>query len=98
MNEYINNDEYLIICANKNMYNKGNKKYELANIFVNILIMYYVSIIKNADIIRVIDSCFACILLPLLDKNKLKTNNIEIINRKNITPIEKENERKHIKK
>lgn len=81
INEYINNDQYLIICANKNMYNKDHNKYELANLFVNILIMYYVSIIKNADIIKVIDSCFACILLPLLEKNKLKTNNIDIINR-----------------
>lgn len=81
MNEYINNDQYLIVCANKNMYNRDHKKYELANLFVNILIMYYVSIIKNADIIKVIDSCFACILLPLLNKNQLKTNNIEIINR-----------------
>ena len=84
MNEYINNDQYFIICANKNMYNKIHKKYKLADLFVNILIMYYVSIIKNADIIKVINSCFSCILLPLLNKNKLKTNNIEIINRLNI--------------
>ena len=81
MNKYINDEQYLIICANKNMYNKNHKKYELANLFVNILIMYYVSIIKNAGMIKVIDSCFACIILPLLNKKKLKTDNIEIINR-----------------
>lgn len=81
VNEYINNNKYLVICVNKNMYNKDSKEYEIANLFVNILIIYYASIIKNAHIIKVIDSCFSCMILPLLNKNHLKADNVEIINR-----------------
>lgn len=79
INKYKNNEEYIIICANKNVYSSNNNKYELANQFINIPIVDYIDVIKNAEIIYVIDSCFSCIVYPL--KNKLKASQIDIISR-----------------
>jgi hypothetical protein len=73
--KYENNNDYIIICANKNIYNMSNIKYEIADKYVNIKVAYYIDIIKNAEIIHVIDSCFSCIVYPLITS-------------KQITPIE----------
>jgi len=78
INLYINNDEYLIICANLNVYNTNSIKYNIANEYVNIKIQYYIDIIKNAHIIHVIDSCFSCIVIPLLGTNRLKAIETQI--------------------
>lgn len=66
INLFKNRDEYIIICANENVYNTNNSKYTVAEKYVNIKIAYYIDIIKNAEIIHVIDSCFSCIVYPLL--------------------------------
>lgn len=79
LDEYINDDKYLVICANKNTYEKNNFKYNLVDEFVNIPIIEYSSIILNAKVIKVIDSCFSCIILPLI--KKLSNTDIEIIER-----------------
>jgi hypothetical protein len=73
INLYINNDEYIIICANKNIYDNSHKKYEIVEKYINIKLAHYIDIIKNAEIIHVIDSCFSCIVYPLLICNKLKS-------------------------
>lgn len=75
IDKYINKEDTIIICANKNVYEKNinhnNTKYELANNYVNILIAYYIDIIYNSIEIHVIDSCFSCIIHPLNITNKL---------------------------
>lgn len=81
INKYINNDSYLIICANKNVYTEDNLKYNIANKFVNLPIQYYIDIILNCEEIYVIDSCFSCIVFPLNKTNKLKAKKVKIIKR-----------------
>lgn len=71
INRFKNRDEYIIICANENVYNTDNSKYTVAEKYVNLKIAYYIDIIKNAEIIHVIDSCFSCIVYPLLLSKKI---------------------------
>ena len=79
--KYINNNLYLIICANKNVYSEDNLKYNIANKFINIPIQNYIDIIKNSKEIYVIDSCFSCIVYPLNKTNRLLASNVSIISR-----------------
>jgi len=76
LSKYISNLEYIVICANKNMYDTENILYKKANNFINIPIAYYIDVIKNAIKIHVIDSCFSCIMLPLEKKNKLAASEV----------------------
>uniref|UniRef100_A0A6C0J7G1 Uncharacterized protein n=1 Tax=viral metagenome TaxID=1070528 RepID=A0A6C0J7G1_9ZZZZ len=78
---YINDNKYIIICANENVYNENQTYFEIANKFVNIPIQNYIDIIKNACEIFVIDSCFSCIVHPLSVLNKLNTKKIEYYHR-----------------
>ena len=80
--KYVNDDNTILICANKNLYDVNHSKYELANKYVNLLVGHYIDIILNAQEIYVIDSCFACIINPLQITNKLKANIIDIYERK----------------
>lgn len=79
---YINDNKYIIICANENIYNKNHAHFEVANQFINIPIQEYIDVIKHACEIFVIDSCFSCIVHPLSVSNKLNTKKIEYYNRK----------------
>ena len=79
--ELYNKDEYIIICANKNVYKSETPKYKLADKYVNIYIVYYIDIIKNAEIIHVIDSCFNCIIYPLITTNKIFPKEYKIYDR-----------------
>ena len=72
INKYINNDDYIIICANKNVYSEDNIKFSTADKYVNIKVAYYIDIIKHADEIHVIDSCFSCIIFPLIISKQIK--------------------------
>ena len=65
LNSFINDNNYIIICANKNMYNPDNIHYNLSNTYINLPIAYYIDIIKNSKEIHVIDSCFSCVVYPL---------------------------------
>ena len=80
-NKYLIDDNWIIICANENVYNINSDKYKLANLFINIPIVYYIDIIKNAINICVINSCFSCIIDPLNTVNKLVSKNVLIIDR-----------------
>jgi hypothetical protein len=85
INKFINLDNTIIICANKNIYNKddikNNTKYELANKYVNILVAYYIDIIYNAFEIHIVDSCFSCIVHPLNINKKLIAKIVNIYER-----------------
>ena len=78
---FVNDDNYIVICSNKNMYSIDNSKYNLANEFVNLLLTDYIDIILNSSKIFVIDSSFACIIYPLHGINKLKADEVNIITR-----------------
>jgi len=78
---YINDNKYIIICSNENVYNKNHAHFEVANNFVNIPVQNYIDVIKNACEIFIIDSCFSCIIYPLSVSNKLNTAKIEYIRR-----------------
>jgi hypothetical protein len=81
VNQYINDDKKIIICANENIYPNNHNFYEIANKFINLKIIYYIDIIKNATEIYCIDSCFSCIVLPLNLGKKLNANIVKIISR-----------------
>jgi hypothetical protein len=83
INKYINDEKKILICSNKNVYNINHNKYDLANQYVNLLVAYYIDIIKNSIEIYVIDSCFSCIIIPLKKTNRLAANIVEIYDRNN---------------
>ena len=82
-NKYIDNNEYIIIHADKNIYNPDThtEKYTLANQYVYLPVPHYIDIILNANEIYISDSAFACIVIPLQTLNKLKADKIEIFDR-----------------
>tara|TARA_R110001606_G_scaffold70151_3_gene160443 strand:- start:705 stop:1568 length:864 start_codon:yes stop_codon:yes gene_type:complete len=99
--KYKDNDEYIIICNDKNIYKqssssctfgevrdgKGEKKSALAQKFVlNKIINYYTTIL-NSYKIKIIDSCFTGIVLPLHLGNKLKTKDVKIIKRESCSQV-----------
>ena len=81
INLYKHNDDYILICADKNVYNEETDKRLLAEQFVNIMIVHYIDIIKNAEQIHVIDSCFSCIVYPLLQTGRLLSRECVIYDR-----------------
>lgn len=81
LQQFVDNQEYLIVCCNKNYYDITHPKYEITNSFINLPIINYITIIKNADDIYVIDSCFACIICAYEYGNILKTTNVNILSR-----------------
>lgn len=79
---YLNHSEdEIVICANRNIYSEGIKR-ELAQKFVNIPIIDYYDTIVNATKIVISDSCFSSIVLPLVNKCIVKTDDITIIHRR----------------
>ena len=78
---YINDNKYIIICANENVYDKNHAYFGVANNFVNIPVQNYIDVIKHACEIFVIDSCFSCIVHPLSVLNKLNTEKISYYHR-----------------
>ena len=80
--KYTDDENTIIICANKNVYPTNHPKYELANQYINIPIAHYIDIIKQATEIHVVDSCFSCIIYPLQQTNCLTATMVTIYDRK----------------
>jgi hypothetical protein len=76
--KYKNNTEYIIICVNKNMYDTDHPYYKIADTYVNIPVAWYIDIIKKADMFYTIDSCFSCIIYPLVMTNQIEKNKVLI--------------------
>jgi len=76
--QYRNRDEYIIICADKNVYDQSHPKYNIAEKYVNIKIVYYIDLIKHASIIHIVNSCFECIVYPLLMMNRIQPEECKI--------------------
>ena len=80
--KYLNNEEYIFICANENLYPPNHHKFDIAQRYINLpTIFHYVEIIKNAEIIRITDSSISCMILPLIKSGEIKTRDIHIYNR-----------------
>jgi hypothetical protein len=81
INKHINNDNDIIISADINAYAKNNAKYDLAQRYVNLLVPHYIDIIKNAQYIYIVNSCFSCIVIPLAYNKKIKAIEYKIFDR-----------------
>jgi len=75
---YKNNTEYIMICANKNMYIREHPLHELADKYVNLYVAHYIDIIKHAEIFHIIDSCFSCIVYPLMMKGLISKDKVHL--------------------
>lgn len=80
---HIYGEEYLIINPDKNHYSQESSpiKYELANRYLNLLVVDYIDIILNANDIYVCDSCFCNMVYPLRITNRLEAENVIIYDR-----------------
>jgi len=95
--DYLLNDDYIVISCNINYYRDfeninensshvdilKNKKFHLAKHFISILLINYITTIKNAEKIFMVDSSISCFLFPLVEKGELKANEIKVIERSN---------------
>lgn len=81
LNKFMQSNEHIIICANENFYSNGKKK-EIAKRFVDAPLTDYITTIKNAEEIHIIDSCFSAITLPMSKTNKIKASVFKIYDRK----------------
>lgn len=75
---YKDNKEYLIVCANKNMYKKEDPHYALADKYVNLYVAWYIDIIKSAELFYLVDSCFSCIVIPFIQTNKIRKDHVHL--------------------
>jgi hypothetical protein len=83
ISQFINNNEYIIVCPNENVYDKNHVNNNIGELFVNLPIINYIDVILNAYKIIVSDSCFACIVVPLMLTNKIPLEKVSIIERGN---------------
>ena len=81
INKYITDETYLIICANKNVYESCSYNASIAEAYVNLPIRDYIDIIKKAVIIHVVNSCFSCIIYPLVISGKISPEEWKIYDR-----------------
>lgn len=81
LDQFLNNVNTIIICANKNIYPETHPNYEIADKYVDAPITSYTEVIKNANEIHIVDSCFSCIVYPLQNTNRLKATTVVIYDR-----------------
>lgn len=81
---YRSDENYIIICPNKNVYNKDEKQHPLVEKCLNQLIGDYIDIIKNADVIRIGNlgfsesSVFRDIIMIMKMSGRLKTKDVHL--------------------
>lgn len=71
IDRYMNLPNYIIICANRNVYPAEHPMHAVAQPFVNLPFMFYYDTVRNATDIHVVDSCFSCIPLILKSMNAI---------------------------
>lgn len=90
--KYLFDENAILICNDLNIYDKSKNvpeqfnqiistKKGLAEKFVYNKMCYYYDTLINSKEIYSIDSCFCCMILPLLKQNKLKADIVRIIPR-----------------
>lgn len=88
LDQYINNNNYLIISANKNYYNMKDEKYNLVNNYIKLnTIIDYCYIIINSEQIHIVNSCFSCLIYGLLMEKKIDIKKINIYDRYSLNKI-----------
>ena len=86
---FILKNDYLLISANKNVYDECNSKYGLVNKYIKLpTIIHYVEIIKNAEELHMVDSSISCLALCLKLSEKTVCKQIKIYNRFTSQPID----------
>jgi len=75
---YIHFPNYIIICANRNVYPSEHPMHAVAQSFVNLPFMMYYDTIRNATDIHVIDSSFSCISFILRTMNAISPKTFAI--------------------
>jgi hypothetical protein len=78
IDRYMNLPNYIIICANRNVYPLEHPMHALAQPFVNMPFMFYYDTVRNATDIHVVDSCFSCIPLILRSMNAISPKTFRI--------------------
>jgi hypothetical protein len=71
IDRYMHLPNYIIICANRNVYPAAHPMYDIAQSFVNLPFMFYYDTVRNACDIHVVDSCFSCIPFILRHMNAI---------------------------
>lgn len=71
ISRYMNLPNYIIVCANRNVYPAAHPMHAAAQSFVNLPFMFYYDTLHNASDIHVIDSCFSCIPFILRSMNAI---------------------------
>ena len=81
INRFIHDESNIIISADYNVYPNNHHKCAMTQNYINLLVPYYIDIIKNAKYIFIIDSCFSCIVIPLAHRNELNAIEYKIFDR-----------------
>jgi hypothetical protein len=71
INRYMHLPNYIIICANRNVYPAAHPMHAVAQSFVNLPFMFYYDTLRNATDIYAVDSCFSCIPYILRSMNAI---------------------------
>jgi hypothetical protein len=88
LDKFISNKDYLIICANTNLYNPNDEKYKLVSKYIKLsTILDYCYIIINSEQIHIVNSCFSCLIHGLLMQKKIDKNIINIYDRYSLDKI-----------
>jgi hypothetical protein len=71
VDRYMHLPNYIVICANRNVYPAEHPMHAVAQPFVNLPFMFYYDTIRNACDIHAVDSCFSCIPFILRSMNAI---------------------------
>lgn len=89
IDKFIHYNDYLIICADKNVYPLNSDKYNVAKMYVKLpTIIHYAQILIESKELHMVDSSISCLALCLKLSNKLKYVNFQIYNRFTSQPID----------
>jgi hypothetical protein len=65
-------DDFLVISPSKNVYDEDDDRYQLAEKFLNLPLLDYVNVIKNAKGVYLIDSSFSLLSKFVASKDSKK--------------------------
>jgi hypothetical protein len=87
IDKFVELEDHIIICPNQNVYTKDNSKYNLSELYINLLVPHYIDIIYNSKYIYIVDSCFSTIIIPLIYTKKIIPIGCKIFNREDNSSI-----------
>jgi hypothetical protein len=82
MDPFRDNQDYIVICSNKNYYDAVDPRYDIAQRYIMLpTIFHYMEILKNAEMLCMSDSCISCLVVQLIRQGHITTRDIHIQNR-----------------